>query len=200
MPLGIGIGLRVATAADAIAVADIYAPIVADTPISFETEPPAAEVMAARILEKLPTHPWLIAEQDGEVLGYAYGAPHRDRAAYRWSVDVSVYVREGLRGAGIGRGLYTPLVAILRQQGFRAAYAGITLPNAGSVGLHEAVGFRPLGIYKEVGFKCGRWHDVGWWRLALSEADGAPAEPLAFEAWRRSPEGRERLSALGIAT
>lgn len=174
--------IRVAQPSDAEAIAAIYAPIVRDTTISFEVEPPTPQEMARRIAVTLQTHPWLVAAQDGEIAGYAYAGKHRDRAAYRWSVDVSAYVDERMRRGGVGRALYDGLIAILKRQGFHAAFAGIALPNEPSVGLHEAVGFRPVGIYQGVGFKHGQWRDVGWWRLALSEDAGTPAEPVAFAA------------------
>jgi len=172
--------IRVAQPSDAEAMAAIYAPIVRDTTISFEVEPPTAAEMARRIGATLATHPWLVAERDGLVIGYAYAGRHRDRAAYRWSVDVSAYIDECARRSGAGRALYEKLIAILKRQGFHAAFAGIALPNEPSVGLHEAAGFRPVGIYKEVGFKHGQWRDVGWWRLELSRAPHEPIEPIAF--------------------
>ena len=178
--------IRVAQPSDADAVAAIYAPIVRDTAITFEVEPPTPQDMAGRITATLPTHPWLVAEQDGRVIGYAYAGKHRERAAYRWSVDVSAYVDAQARRNGAGRALYEKLIAILKQQGFHAAFAGIALPNDASVGLHQAVGFTPVGIYKDVGFKLGQWRDTGWWRLALSDDAGAPAEPLAFAALSRA--------------
>ncbi len=178
--------IRVAQPSDADAVAAIYAPIVRDTAITFEVEPPTSQDMAGRIAATLPTHPWLVAEQDGRVVGYAYAGKHRERAAYRWSVDVSAYVDAQARREGVGRALYEKLIAILKQQGFHAAFAGIALPNDASVGLHEAVGFTPVGIYKDVGFKLGQWRDTGWWRLALSDDARAPAEPLAFAALSRT--------------
>ena len=137
--------------------------------------------MRRRIEEMLPHYPWLVYERDGVVAGYAYATKHRVRAAYQWSVDTAVYVDEAHHRSGIGRGLYASLFAILAAQGFFNAYAGITLPNAGSVGLHEAVGFEPVGVYRKVGYKLGAWHDVGWWQLALrarAEDPDAPA-PLA---------------------
>ena len=174
--------IRVATISDADALAAIYAPIVRDTTISFETEPPSADEMARRVAVTLPTHPWLVAEQQGEVVGYAYAGRHRDRAAYRWSVDVSAYVDANARRSGVGRALYQRLFVLLRCQGFHAAFAGIALPNSASVALHEGAGFKPVGIYKEVGFKHGKWHDVGWWRLGLSSDTGTPMEPIVFAA------------------
>jgi phosphinothricin acetyltransferase len=143
--------------------------------------------MAARIEATLPTHPWLVAVRDGVVVGYAYASEHAQRAAYRWSVNVSAYLAETARGQGVGRRLYGMLIPTLRAQGFRSAFAGIALPNAASVGLHEAVGFEPLGVYKQVGFKLGQWRDVGYWRLSLTNAEGAPAEPTPFAAFRLTP-------------
>jgi L-amino acid N-acyltransferase YncA len=167
--------IRLATESDAEAIRAIYAPVVETTSISFETEPPTRKEMARRIREIGARHPFLIA--DG---GYAYACAHHARAAYRWAVDVSVYLAPEARGRGLGRALYTRLFAILREQGFYCAYAGIALPNPASVGLHEAFGFKPIGIYHAVGFKFGRWHDVGWWELSLRERDSSPREPVGI--------------------
>jgi L-amino acid N-acyltransferase YncA len=172
------IKIRLATPDDAAEVCEIYAPFVRETPVSFETEPPSAEEMCQRIVRTLKSLPWLVCEADGQVVGYAYASPHRERAAYRWSVDVSAYVKEGCRRTGVGRALYTSLLAILRLQGFYNAVAGITLPNPGSVGLHQAMGFEPIGTYRGIGFKCGEWHDVAWCQLSLREQTGEPTEPL----------------------
>jgi L-amino acid N-acyltransferase YncA len=175
------VAVRVARVQDAEAVAAIYAPIVRDTFISFETEAPDAAEMARRIGATLATHPWLVAQDaSGEVLGYAYASKHQERGAYRWSVNVTAYLAESARGQGLGRRLYSVLLPLLRRQGFRSAFAGIALPNGASVGLHEAMGFEALGVYRDVGFKLGAWRDVGWWRLALSQDDGPPAEPVAL--------------------
>ena len=182
------ITLRLAEQQDAGAVATIYAPIVRDTFISFETEPPSPAVMAQRIESTQQRHPWLVATAGNEVLGYAYASEHRQRAAYRWSVDVTVYIAEGARGQGLGRRLYGGLISILRAQGFRGAFAGIALPNEASIGLHEAVGFRALGVYKEVGLKLGAWRDVGWWRLELSNDKAPPSEPIPIPQLRGRPD------------
>jgi len=184
---GEDIGLRVAERRDADAIAAIYAPIVRETAISFETEPPSAEEMAGRIEKTLPSHPWLVAVRAGVVVGYAYASEHQQRAAYRWSVNVTAYIDAAARRAGVGRKLYGALAPILRAQGFRSAFAGIALPNDASVGLHEMVGFTALGLYKDVGFKLGAWRDVGWWRLALSESPEPPAEPIPFAEFRLTP-------------
>ena len=171
------ISVRLAQPDDATAIAAIYAPIVGDTVISFEIDPPAPEEMRQRIAATLVTHPWLVAEQEGAVLGYAYASQHRTRAAYRWSCDATVYIDEAARGRGIGTRLYTDLFNILCAQGFPAAFAGITLPNAASVALHEKAGFEHVGTYAHVGYKHGAWHDVGWWQRPLVPADGPPGEP-----------------------
>ncbi|MGK3982526.1 arsinothricin resistance N-acetyltransferase ArsN1 family B [Sorangium sp. So ce136] len=168
--------LRMAHAGDAAAVAAIYAPSVSG-PTSFELEPPTAAEMAARIAGVLAHAPWLVLERDGMVVGYAYGARHRDRAAYQWSVDTSVYIDAAHHRTGVGRALYRALLQLLRLQGFYVAHAGVTLPNPASVGFHEALGFEPIGVYRDVGYKQGAWRDVGWWRLALRAPDGPPASP-----------------------
>ncbi len=171
--------IRAATEADAESVLAIYAPIVRDTAISFEETPPSADEIAQRMRSILPTFPYLVLEEDGEVLGYANGHVHRGRPAYRWSVETTIYVREDARGRGVGRALYGRLLEVLTRQGFHTAYAGIATPNPGSVAVHQAVGFRPLGVFPEVGFKHGRWHDVSWWYRPLNE--GMPAgDPLPF--------------------
>jgi phosphinothricin acetyltransferase len=170
--------IRMARAGDAASIAAIYEPYVSSSPITFEEEPPTAEEMARRVADTLTVAPWLVSEQHGEILAYAYAAPHRQRAAYRWSVDASVYVRGDQQRRGLGRALYTSLFALLRLQGFYRVHAGVTLPNEGSVALHESFGFLPVGVYRQVGFKQGAWHDVGWWQLALRDDAGAPTPPL----------------------
>ncbi len=160
--------VRSATVEDAPAIQAIYAPFVKRTAISFEEVVPIADEMADRIAKTLERFPYLVAEHDGQVVGYAYAGPHRTRAAYRWSVDVTAYVADEVQRCGVGRALYSELLAALSRQGFHAAFAGITLPNASSVGFHEAMGFRHVGVYREVGFKLGRWHDVGWWQRILA--------------------------------
>ena len=186
--------LRFAGPQDAAAIQAIYAPIVRDTPTSFEVDVPTIEEMRARMTETLEQYPWLVVERGDEVLGYAYASRHRKRPAYQWSVDVSVYVNEQVRRAGVGRALYTALLEILRLQGFRNAYAGIALPNLGSVGLHEALGFKAVGVYRGVGYKHGRWHDVGWWELEL-RTDSEPPRPPRSPADLSGPEVREGLAA-----
>lgn len=179
--------IRPARESDAAAVAAIYAPYVRDTAVSFETEAPTAEAMARRIGETLATHPWLVAERGGEAVGYAYAGKHSQRAAYRWTVDVTVYVRGRERRGGVGRGLYRVLLATLREQGFRSAFAEVVLPNPGSTRLHEAMGFEHIGTHKDIGHKLGRWHDIAYWRLGLAEGAAPPHEPVLFASFRHMP-------------
>jgi L-amino acid N-acyltransferase YncA len=164
--------VRAATEMDAAACAAIYAPYVTDTAISFETDPPSAEEMANRIAGASANHAWLVLEEADGVVGYAYGFPFRDRAAYRWTCEVSVYMQMGRRRTGGGRALYEALLARLAERGYHLAIAGMTLPNEASVGLHRALGFEPVGTYREVGFKHGRWHDVAWMQRILGPASG----------------------------
>ncbi|WP_077145629.1 arsinothricin resistance N-acetyltransferase ArsN1 family B [Sphingopyxis sp. KK2] len=152
---------------DAPAVQAIYAPYVTSTTISFEEVPPDVAEMERRIAAILLKYPYLVAEVDGQVVGYAYASEHRTRAAYRTSVDVTVYVAPGAQRSGVARRLYSSLLPTAANMGYHAAFAGIALPNDASVGLHEAMGFEPIGIYREVGRKFDAWHDVGWWQRLL---------------------------------
>jgi phosphinothricin acetyltransferase len=176
--------IRLARASDADAIAAIYRPVVENTVISFETVPPGRDEIVRRIAETTIAYPWLVCEVGGSLAGYAYATSHRVRAAYRWSVDTSVYVDAQHRRCGVGRGLYVSLLKILTAQGFFNAYAGIALPNPASVALHEAVGFRPLGVYERTGYKLGAWHDVGWWQLFLKVHSEPPDEPLTLTVVR----------------
>ncbi|MEM7233827.1 MAG: arsinothricin resistance N-acetyltransferase ArsN1 family B [Planctomycetota bacterium] len=152
---------------DATAIAAIYRPIVLETATSFEVDPPSSEEMSNRVRSTLETYPWIVAEQAGEVVAYAYGSRLRARSAYRFSVEVSVYLAERARGRGLGRRIYDALLRVLEDLGYANAYAGIALPNEASVRLHESMGFRSIGVFERVGFKRGAWHDVSWWQLEL---------------------------------
>ena len=186
--------IKFADESDAAAIAKIYRPIVESTTISFETVPPDREEMARRIVATTREHPWLVCDIGGRVAGYAYATKHRVRSAYKWSVDTSVYVDDGFRLRGVGRGLYESLFGILATQGYFNAYAGIALPNAASVGLHEAVGFRKIGVYARVGYKFGEWRDVGWWQLELRAHEESPAEPLSIAEAQALPEWNALLA------
>jgi phosphinothricin acetyltransferase len=155
--------VRPVTPGDAGAVVAIYAPIVRDTAISFELEPPVADVIADRIVTLTATHPWLVLEVEGVVGGYAYAGPFKDRPAYRWSVETTIYLDESLRGRGLGTVLYAALIEELIGAGYANAFAGITRPNPASEALHGSMGCRMIGVFPRAGFKLGEWHDVGWW-------------------------------------
>ncbi len=170
--------IRLANDGDALAIAEIYAPFVTDSAVSFEMEPPDAAEMTKRLHKVLVRTPWLVAEDAGRVIGYAYGTRHRERAAYDWSIEVSAYVRADAQRGGVARTLYEKLFAILAEQGFYSAFAGITLPNAASVGFHQALGFTPIGVFQKIGFKFGVWHDVGWYERALQPYAQPSAPPI----------------------
>lgn len=193
--------IRPALASDAASVAAVYAPYVRDTAVSFEAEAPSAETMAQRIADTVPTHPWLVAERGGGVVGYAYAGRHSQRPGYRWTVDATVYVEGGERRRGVGRVLYRALLAVLRLQGFRSVFSEIVLPNPGSVRLHERMGFVPVGIHEDVGFKLGHWRAIGYWALRLGDGPAPPHEPTPFAALAGTagladalaePDGEER--------
>lgn len=167
--------MRLAAPTDAAGVLSIYAPVVRDTAISFEYEEPSLEEMARRIVGvDASGYPWIVQERGGEIAGYAYASSFRTRRAYDWTTEVSVYVHPDHQRRGVGRALYAKLFEILTVQGYRSAYGVATAPNAGSEGLHEAMGFELVGRFPRVGFKFGRWHDVICWHLALGARDDGP--------------------------
>ncbi len=159
--------IRPATVADAGRCAEIYAPFVTNSWVSFELDPPNQAEIGRRIEQVLSSHDWLIADIDGEIAGYAYGSPHRTREAYQSSCDVALYVDPKFSRRGIGRSLYGSLLSSLKERGFHSAFAGIALPNEASLGLHQSIGFASVGIYREVGWKMGAWRDVQWLQLLL---------------------------------
>lgn len=168
--------IRPATAEDGAACARIYAPYVTDSAITFELEPPSGDTMAERIETATRKHAWLVIEDEHGVFGYAYAGAFHPRAAYRWSCEVSVYLDRDRRGSGAGRALYEELLAVLRRRGYRQATACITLPNPASERLHERFGFAPVGVFRDIGWKDDRWHDVAWSQLDLvADAGGSTA-------------------------
>ena len=162
--------IRTADDHDAPVLLSIYRPFVESTAVSFETVVPTVEDFAARIVKAVAGWQWLVAERNGQCVGYAYGSLHRERSAYRWSVEVSAYVHPDHHRQGVGRALYRRLLPELAQKGFCNAYAGATLPNDASVALHRSVGFEPVGVFKSVGRKFGRWHDVAWFHNVLRDS------------------------------
>lgn len=180
--------IRLALPDDGPALADIYRPAVTDYATSFELDPPDGDEMARRAARCMERTPWLVYERDGAVIGYAYAGTHRERAAYQWSVEVSAYVHHAAHRQGIGRALYASLFAALVVQGFRNAYAGVTLPNEASVRLHTSVGFTPVGVYRGIGYKFGAWHDVGWFERALAPRGRGPELPRPLPECRNDPD------------
>ena len=172
--------IRLASRSDAQAILQIYAPIVRDTHISFEQNVPAVGDIAARIEKTLTQYPWLVCEIDGRLAGYAYASAFRARAAYQWTAETTVYVHAEFQRQGVSRALYASLFAVLREQGYCSAIGVIALPNEGSVRAHEAIGFRKVGVLKNVGFKAGAWRDTGWWQLELSPPPEKPLAPLSI--------------------
>jgi phosphinothricin acetyltransferase len=166
--------IRDATADDAAAIAAIYAPLVTDSIVSFEEDPPSAEEMADRIAA---SHVWLVAEDDGEVVGYAYGARFHPRAAYRWSTEASIYLAPEARGRGTGKRLVAELLVRLKAMGFVNVFGGTSLPNPASERLLESFGFKKVAHWEHVGFKLDAWHDVSWRQLTLQEPTVPPPEP-----------------------
>lgn len=174
--------IRFAESADAAAIAAIYGPYVEGTHISFEEAAPDAAEIARRMGS--PVHPWLVAERDGRIVGYASTSPMRDRPAYRWSVETGLYVDQVQQGHGIGRQLLEAHLDLLERQGFVTAIAGIALPNDASIALHEKLGFTPSGIERGVGFKLGQWIDVARWQRDLAPRTNTPEEPRPFASSR----------------
>lgn len=174
--------IRPAEVHDSVAIAAIYRPYVDQTHFTFEEVAPDAGEIALRIAN--PLHPWLVIEDDGGVIGYASSAPMRNRAAYRWSVETGIYLAQEAQGHGFGRRLLEAHLKLLEQQGFVTAIAGIALPNDASVALHEKLGFALVGVERGVGFKLGKWVDVGRWQRDLAARTAEPSEPLTSAAVR----------------
>ena len=168
--------VRDGCAADGEICAAIYRPYVTDTAVTFEVLPPSPAEMSKRITSAGGSHAWLLLESAGAVLGYAYGGPHKERAGYRWTCEVSIYLRLGCRRTGAGRTLYSELLTRLSRRGYRNALAGMTVPNDASMGLHSALGFEPVGTYRRVGWKLGSWHDTVWTQRSLGTNDDPPQE------------------------
>jgi len=190
--------IRLASAGDSPAIVAIYGPYCESSVISFEDTAPTVDEMARRVASIGATRPWILLEDHGGVVGYAYASAHHERAAYRWSVSTAIYIDGAHHRRGAGRALYTTLFALLRALGYRQATAGITLPNPASVGLHTAFGFAPVGVYRRIGFKMGSWHDVGWYQAEIQPGTDAPAEPRPIRDFVGTAEFDEALN-LGLA-
>lgn len=187
--------IRLATEEDAKAVTAIYTPIVEQTHISFETHPPTIGEMAQRIRSTSKRLPWLVCEYDDQITGYAYASPHNERPAYQWAVDVSVYVSETWRRKGVASALYESLFALLDLQGLRNAYAVIALPNPQSIAFHESHGFEKVGVYRNVGYKNGKWCDVGHWEFSLQSLATPPSPPTPLDELQNTDSYTDALVA-----
>lgn len=174
------IKLRTATAQDAPALSKIYKYYVENTTISFEYDAPTTEEFAERVTHKLEKYPFIVAEDNGTVVGYSYASEYRERRAYDHSVELSIYVDKDERHCGIGTMLYSALLSLLSEQNFASAYSCITIPNSPSVSFHEEMGFKLIGYFHKAGFKHGAWLDVAWYERALSSYDHAPLEIIPF--------------------
>jgi L-amino acid N-acyltransferase YncA len=176
--------VRVATEDDAQPILAIYAPIVRDTAISFEDEVPSVEEMRRRIRETMTTYPWFVAEEDGRILGYGYAGPLRTRAAYRWSAEVSMYIRSDVHHTGVATAIGMKLTETLLRMGVCTLFGGTTLPNAASEGIYLKSGFERVGVWRNAGYKLGRWHDVGWFQRSIRDVDAEPPPFVPFSELR----------------
>lgn len=177
--------IRLATANDAAGILGIYGPYILNTSYTFETELPSLDSFAHRIHTYLLDFPWLVCEIDGMIAGYAYGGKHRERKAYQWCVESSIYIHDNFQKRGVGKALYTALLDILKKQGFRNVYAVINLPNDKSVKFHENCGFTHFATYEKVGYKLGKWKNVGWWQININEYIDEPPAPIKFSEMKK---------------
>ena len=180
--------IRLATEADSGSILEIYAPFITDTVITFEYEVPTVTEFGKRITNIQKKYPWLICEVNGSVVGYAYASKFSERAAYDWSVDFSIYIKHLYHGKKIGKALYFALFELLKLQGYYNAYAGVTLPNIKSESIHQSFGFKPVGVYQNVGYKFGNWHDVKWFELKIQDYSKSPITPKIIDEINNTPE------------
>ena len=185
--------IRLATEADAARMLEIYAPIVRETVISFEEEPPSLEEFRGRIRAVLERMPWLVCVKDDAVAGYAYATPFRARAGYRWTAELTVYVASSHHRRGVGRALYAALLGCLAAQGYRTAVAIIALPNPASIELHRSMGFHRTGVLENIGYKHDKWIDDDVWQLDLQPKRAAPLEPVPLGEFFGTPEWEQAL-------
>ena len=171
--------IRLASADDAGGIRAVYAPFV-DTPVTFEEEAPSCEAYRERIVRICEKYPCLVAEEDGRVVGFAYAHELRERIAFRWNAELSVYLAPTTQGQGVGSRLYATLIELLRLTGIKAVYGVVTSPNPASERLHRAFGFALMGVQPHAGFTCGAWHDVAWYVREIAPFEDEPAPPVPF--------------------
>ncbi|MBQ7933953.1 MAG: N-acetyltransferase [Lachnospiraceae bacterium] len=172
--------IREASLADAETILDIYKKYVEETSISFETQVPSVAEFRNRMNNIMNQFPYLVCEMDGKVVGYAYASKHRERAAYQWSADLSIYIEETYHRQHIATMLYDKLIDLLKIQGYYTAFAGVTSPNPNSEAFHEAYGFETVGVFHNVGYKLGQWRDVKWYSLQLTDYRELPTAPRSI--------------------
>ena len=187
--------IRLVDETDAASIHGIYSPYVRETSISFEQSPPSVEEIKQRIRKKTKKYPWMVCTYDDTIVGYSYAGPIRKRAAYQWSVESSVYVDPDYQRHGVARGLYETLFAVLELQGYYNVYAGTALPNSASTGFHESIGFEPIGVYENVGYKNGEWHDVKWWHKSLGKLPVDPDPPRSVQDVREQDQWDDVITA-----
>lgn len=180
--------IRIASAFDGSQIHAIYTPAVVDLPTSFETEVPSVDEIVRRIDETLGIYPYLVADRDGEIVSYVYARRWRARPAYDWDVEITVFVKDGFGGQGIGRAMYHALTGILSAQGFVNAVGVITVPNEASTLFHESMGFHMAGHFPASGFKLGEWHTVEFWWKQLADIPDDPQPVIPFKTFRQFPE------------
>lgn len=180
--------IRLATEEDSDSLLKIYGEFITNTAVTFEVTIPSVLEFSQRIKNVLEKHPWLICEINGENIGYAYASKHRERAAYQWSVDVTVYISPKYHRKHIATALYTALIELLKVQGYYNAYAGVALPNIKSEGFHEFFCFKPVGVFHNVGYKFNEWRDVKWFELAISEHSKIPSSPKTINEIKDTEE------------
>jgi phosphinothricin acetyltransferase len=198
MKKSLNVTIRMAVDRDTPEILEIYAPYILNSTVSFETVLPTPEEFNIRIRHIQKVLPWLVCEFNGKIAGYAYAADHRSRTAYQWTKELSVYVHDQFRKYGTGTALYVTLMELLRMQGVMNCLAGITLPNDASKKFHERLGFRNVGTYRNIGFKFGRFCDVGWWELFIGDSDNTPGEIVPVEEIVNSA-GFEKAVRKGIS-
>ncbi|MBE6955647.1 MAG: N-acetyltransferase [Ruminococcaceae bacterium] len=172
--------IRPATLRDAEAILAIYAPYVENTAVSFEYEVPSLRAFEQRMEGIMAFYPYLVWEEEGRILGYAYAHRHQERKAYQWNAELSIYLHPDATHRGIGTALCRALLELLRLQGIKTAYSCVTVPNAASEALHAKMGFSPAGIWHNSGFKLGAWRDVGWFQKALCPYEENPRDPISI--------------------
>lgn len=182
--------IRLATQEDSASILQIYAPFITDTVITFECEVPVLTEFTKRITDVQRKYPWLVCEINNEIVGYAYASRYREREAYDWSVDFSVYINPQYHGKKIGKALCISLIELLKLQGYYNVYGGVTVPNINSESLHESLGFKPIGVYQNVGYKFGSWHDTKWYGLKINEHIKMPIKPKGINEISRTNEFR----------